>query len=253
MKMPGIFVGHGSPVNAIEINEYTKEWSRIGKLFKPKAILMISAHWYTKGNRVQNIDKPQKKDDMYGFTKRLYSLKYSVKGDKLLTKEVEEALGDYVIIDNSWGIDHGAWYVLVHMYPEGNIPVVQLSVDGNKSPKEQYELGKVLTRLRYLGYMILASGNIVHNISTMTPDKSHLYSWAVSFDDYIENAIMNNEYDKCIDYREFGKDALMSVPTPDHYYPLLNLLGSVTETDQVTVFNKGYDFGCISMTGYIFN
>lgn len=252
MRMPAIFVGHGSPMLAIEDNDYTREWKAIGKQFKPKAILVISAHWYTSGNRTQDEPKPKKIDDMYGFPKALYDLEYPVNGDQALTDEVEKLLGDEVVVDNSWGIDHGSWAVLVHMYPDVDIPIVQLSVDGTKSPKEQFELGQKLSVLRDRGYMILGSGNVVHNLRRIDPNTKGAFDWASDFDDYIEKAIRDRDYKRCIDYLAFGEASRLSVPTPDHFYPLLNILGAVKEEDKLTVFNKGYDMGSLSMTGYLF-
>lgn len=252
MRMPAIFVGHGSPMNAILNNEYTENWAKIGREFKPKAILMISAHWYTDQTLTQNQENPEKTNDMYGFPEALYTMTYPVHGDSILTERIQSTLGEAVTIDNSWGIDHGAWSVLVHMYPKADVPIVQVSVHKGKSPEEQFELGIKLKGLRDEGYMIIASGNVVHNLGRLNPNLDGAYPWASEFDDYIEEAIMSGAYDKCIQYLEFGEAARLSVPTPDHYYPLLNLLGAVVAEDCVTVFNKGYDLGSVSMTSYLF-
>lgn len=253
MRMPAIFVGHGSPMMALEQNIYTEQWKTIGQKFNPKAILVISAHWFTSGIRTQDEIKPKKINDMYGFPEALYNMEYPAIGNKTLTEKILQLLGNDVKVDNSWGIDHGSWSVLVHMYPKGDIPVVQLSIDRTKTPQEQFQVGQRISSLRDQGYMILGSGNIVHNLRRIDPTLKEPFSWASSFDDYIEEAIRNKDYDKCINYLDFGEASRLSVPTPDHFYPLLSVLGTVNEEDQLTVFNKGYDMGSLSMTGYIFN
>lgn len=254
MKMPAIFVGHGSPMNAIESNGYTKLWAKIGTMYQPKAILMISAHWYKPATLVQDAPVPEQIYDMYGFPEALYRLRYPARGDTSLTEMVVEALGQSAVsIDNSWGIDHGAWSVLVHMYPKADIPVVQLSVNHRLNPEQQLELGKKLAHLRDQGYMIIASGNIVHNLGLVDFYARDPFEWAIRFDDHIEKAIRNGDYASCVAYRDFGEAARLAVPTPDHYYPLLVLLGTVGENDQVTVFNKAYEYGSLSMTGYLFD
>lgn len=237
---------------AIEENDYTKMWETIGQNYRPKAILVISAHWFTSGNKTQDTPEPEKINDMYGFPKELYEVSYPVKGHKTLTDEVCALLGDSVTIDNNWGIDHGSWAVLVHMYAKADIPVVQLSVDKTKSPQEQFEVGKKIRSLRDHGYMILGSGNVVHNLRMLDFYAKEPFEWAEVFDDYVEKAIRDRAYERCIDYRSLGEAARLSVPTTDHYYPLLNVLGAIQQDDELTVFNKGYDLGSLSMTGYIF-
>ncbi len=254
MKMPAIFVGHGSPMNAIETNVYTRQWAKIGKMYQPKAILMISAHWYKPATVTQDAKIPSQIYDMYGFPEALYKLKYPAKGDENLTGRVVESLSDYgITIDDSWGIDHGAWSVLVHMYPKADIPVVQLSVNYKLAPAGQFELGQKLAVLRDEGYMIIASGNIVHNLRLVDFYANKPFDWAVAFDDHIEQAIKNKDYGACVNYQGFGDAAKKAVLTPDHYYPLLVLLGTVDDDDSVTVFNKGYEYGSLSMTGYLFD
>lgn len=251
-RMPAIFVGHGSPMNAIETNKYTEAWKAIGEKYRPKGILMISGHWYVEGLYVQDVVEPKKIDDMYGFPKALYDLKYPVVGDKDLTKAVQEVLGDNVHINNDWGIDHGTWSVLAHMYPEANIPVVQLSVDRTRSPEEQYEIGEKLINLRDEGYMIMASGNVVHNLGRLSFEMEEGFEWAITFDNIIEAAIQDWNHEKCIRYNQLGETARLSVPSPDHYYPLLAVLGATSKEEQITVFNKGTLMGGISMTSYLF-
>jgi len=254
MRMPAIFVGHGSPMNAIEDNGYTLEWAAIGRQFHPKGILMISGHWYTKGLKLQSASEPKKINDMYGFPQALYQMNYPVKGDQALTEKVVDMLGDHVDLDDSWGIDHGTWAVLTHMYPDADIPVVQLSLDRTKSPQALFDLGQKLSELRDQGYMIMASGNVVHNLRAMNPsmDKKG-YEWAEAFDDAIEEAVTKGDYETCLNYMSLGEPATLSVPTAEHYLPLVMVLGAIKPEDSVQVFNKGFDLGGVSMTGYIFN
>ena len=252
MKMPAIFIGHGSPMNAIEHNQYTETWAKLGRRFKPKAILMISAHWFTEGVLTQNEEQPKKINDMYGFPEALYTLSYPVEGDAALTESLISILGDAVTISDGWGSDHGSWSVLVHMYPEHNIPVVQLSVNRRGTPREQYEIGKKISHLRDEGYMVIGSGNVVHNLGQIRWDMNGALPWAESFDDAIEDAIRNEAYEDVINYHQYGEPAYLSVPTPDHFFPLLSVLGAASPDDQLTVFNKGYEYGSLSMTGYLF-
>lgn len=252
-KMPAIFIGHGSPMNAIESNTYTESWTALGQKFSPKAILMVSGHWFVNGLFVQDEIHPKKIDDMYGFPQALYDLKYPVRGDKTLSEEVQTILGGSVLINNDWGIDHGAWSILTHMYPEANIPVVQLSVDRRKGPKDQYEVGVQLSKLRDKGYMILGSGNVVHNLGQVAFDMSEGYDWAIEFDNYIEEAIITGNHQSAINYLDYGQPAKLSVPSPDHYYPLLTILGTLADDEKVTVFNKATQYGGLSMTSYLFD
>lgn len=254
MKMPAIFVGHGSPMNAIETNGYTRVWARIGQMYKSKAILMISAHWYKAETYIQDATIPKRIYDIYGFPEALYKLRYPAQGDKELTGKVVAALGQSAIsIDNSWGIDHGAWSVLGHMYPKAKIPVVRLSANNRLNPVQQFEMGKKLAHLRLESYMIIASGNIVHNLGLADFYGIDPFDFAVNFDDRIETAIINGDYAACVAYRDLGDTARLAVPTTDHYYPLLVLLGTVGKNDRVTVFNKAYEYGSLSMTGYLFD
>lgn len=246
--MPVMFIGHGSPMNAIENNEFTEQWQLIGKRYEPKGILMISAHWETIGTRVQSVKYPKKIDDMSGFPRELYDLKYPVSGDAYLTKRVIELTG--ADIDDNWGIDHGAWSILVHMFPDADVPVVQMSVNKNLSNQEKYELGKKLSILRKEGYMILGSGNVVHSFKHMKMS-GEAEDFAIAFDDAVEQAILSNDFYKCIDYENLS-GAFESVPTSEHYDPLLYVLGA-SEDDVIEVFNKKIVYGAFSMTSYIFS
>jgi 4,5-DOPA dioxygenase extradiol len=246
--MPVMFIGHGSPMNAIEDNVYSNEWKCIGKLYKPKGILMISAHWETAGTRIQSAKFPKKIDDMYGFPKELYDLKYPVSGDEYLTKRVIELTG--ADIDDNWGIDHGAWSILVHMFPDADVPVVQMSVNKELSNQEKYDLGNKLRVLREDGYMIIGSGNVVHSFKYMNMSGKSA-DFAITFDDAIEEAIKSGNQEKCIDYEKLS-GAFESVPTSEHYDPLLYILGAA-EDDVIEIFNKDIVYGAFSMTSYIFS
>jgi 4,5-DOPA dioxygenase extradiol len=253
-KTPALFVGHGSPMNAIETNSYTKEWVRIAKkIGKPKGILSVSAHWYTDHTSVFDTKSPKTVYDMYGFPEDLYSIVYDAPGDPTLAKHVVNILGDFVGVDNSWGLDHGTWSVLHHMYPDKDVPVVQLSIDKNKPFSYHYLLGKKLQRLREEGILIFGTGNIVHNLHLVRMDAEGGYPWAYEFDDYIEAQIKNKNYEGVLKYKKAGKSAEDAFWTPDHYLPLLYVLGASDEDDEVEVFNKDWVFGSVSMTGYLFS
>lgn len=255
MRLPVIFVGHGSPMIAIESNERTKTFKEIGEIItqkysKPKAILSISAHWYTKGNRTQSEMNPKQIYDMYGFPKELYDVKYEPSGNEELTKRIEELLKDEVVIDDTWGIDHGSWSVYVHMFPKCDIPIVQLSVDGYGTEEDAFKVGEKLKVLRDEGFLIIGSGNIVHNLMMADWENKGGTKMSDAFDLYIKEAILNKEYEKVINHREheFSKYA---VPRLDHYLPLLYVLGA-SDNDDARVFNEGRELGSISNTSYIF-
>lgn len=254
-RMPVIFSGHGSPMIAIEDNNITREMNRIGntvseRFGRPKAILSISAHWYTHGTLVQSAKKPTQIYDMYGFPKELYDVKYPVSGDQTLTKEVQRLLKDQVEINDDWGIDHGTWTVLVHMFPKHDIPVVQLSVNGDLPADKHYEIGKKLTALREEGYLIFASGNVVHNLGRVEWDNPHGTNMADAFDEWVKEKILTDKAEDIIHY-ENGPYASYAVPTPDHYLPLLYALGAADD-DTPVVFNNVRNLGSMAMTGYAF-
>ncbi len=250
-KMPMIFVGHGSPMNAIEDNKYTRGWREIAKkLPKPKAILAISAHWYTKGTRIQDEEYPKMIYDMYGFPKNLYEVVYPARGSAEYAQKTIELIKNPVIIDNSWGLDHGTWSVLVRMYPGANIPVYQLSIDGYVNGREHFEIGKYLKELRNQGVLILASGDVVHNLGKIS-NIDDGFTWAEEFDSYIKESILNREFENVVNY-ENHELAELAVPTPDHFYPLLYTLGACDDNDEIEVFNEGCLSGSLSMTSYLF-
>lgn len=254
-KMPVIFVGHGDPMLALKRNEMTEALKNIGKDIiknhgEPKAILCISDHWYTKDTFIQSAEVPIQIYDMFGFPKKLYEVKYPVKGSKDLTTEVEKILGNEVKINDDWGIDHGTWTVFFHMFPEARIPVVQLSVNAYLNTEKAYKLGEKLAKLREKGYLIVGSGNIVHNLRKIEWDNPKGSQEADLFDSYILNSIIKREDEKVIKY-EKHEYSNYAVPTPDHFMPLLYILGA-SQGEKPYVFNEMRELGSLSMTSYIF-
>lgn len=252
-KMPVLFVGHGSPMNAIEDNEYSRTWRSIAeRIPKPEVILSISAHWFTKGTKVMNEEEPKTIYDMYGFPKELYEVIYNSPGSPSMAKVSKELISKETEYDNSWGIDHGTWSVLVHMYPDRDIPVFQISIDANAPPETHYKIGKELRSLREKGVLILGTGNVVHNLRLVDWHKgSKGFDWAYEFDDYIYENIETKNHNNIIKYNELGEIAKLAVPTPDHFYPLLYALGASDEEDKVNVFNKSCELGSLTMTSYL--
>ena len=254
-KMPVIFVGHGDLMLALKRNEMTEALKNIGKDIiknhgEPKAILCISAHWYTKDTFIQSAEVPIQIYDMFGFPKKLYEVKYPVKGSKDLTTEVEKILGSEVKINDDWGIDHGTWTVFFHMFPEAKIPVVQLSVNAYLNTEKAYKLGEKLAKLREKGYLIVGSGNIVHNLRKIEWDNPKDSQEADLFDNYILNSVIKREDEKVIKYEEH-EYSNYAVPTPDHFMPLLYILGA-SQGEKPYVFNEMRELGSLSMTSYIF-
>lgn len=253
LKMPVVFAGHGSPMNAIMDSDYQRTWKRLGKeLPKPKAILAISAHWYTAKTRYQGEENPPLIYDFYGFPKELYEVKYPVKGDLALSERVKELLLDQAILDQKWGIDHGTWSVLRSMYPEADVPIVQLSIDKHLPLEAYVAIGEKLAPLREEGIMIFGSGNIVHSFQYVNFNMSGGYPWAVAFDDYIHDAILSGNIDNVIHYERMGPEAKKAFQTLDHYAPLLYVLGASKGLKSIEVFNRSVDMGSMSMTGYVF-
>lgn len=254
MKMPVIFSGHGSPMIALENNDITASMGAVGKNViskygKPKAILAISAHWYTRGTFTQSAEKPKQVYDMYGFPEDLYRVKYPVSGDKELTDKIKDVLGNLVTADDSWGIDHGTWAVLVHMFPNADIPVVQLSVDGTLTYRQCFEVGEKLSSLRDEGYIIFGSGNVVHNLRRVEWNNPDGTEMTHIFNDYIIDAVKNKDIDKVINYSD-GPESSYSVPTPEHFLPIIYCLGA-SGGDGAAVFNNVCNLGSMAMTGFV--
>ena len=252
-RMPVLFAGHGSPMNAIEDNAFTRSWREIAALIpRPKAILSVSAHWYTRGTRTTDHERPETIYDMYGFPKALYEVKYRPNGNPALARDAASLLPKEVLIDNGWGIDHGTWSVLVHMYPDAEIPVVQLSIDRDAGPEAHYQLGRALAPLREEGVLLFGTGNVVHNLARVNWNMQESgYPWADEFDLYIKRAVTDWRHDDAISYERAGTSASHAFHTPEHYYPLLYVLGAVQEGELVKVFNESRVLGSLSMTGYL--
>lgn len=257
-KMPALFVGHGNPMNAIaENNPFNQGFAEIVKKFpKPTAILCISAHWYSRKLEVQSMENPPMIYDFNGFPKELSEVIYPAKGSPELAQQVQRLLAeDGVELNSQRGFDHGAWAVLMHLYPQADIPVVQLSLDRTKPAEWHFELAKKLKPLREQGVLILGSGDIVHNLSAIS--WQHLdqigagYDWAFEFRDQINRALAENNDDALIHFEQFGESAELSVPTPDHYLPLLYIAAQRENDDEITLFNDLLVGGSISMTSVL--
>ncbi|MGE5629181.1 MAG: 4,5-DOPA dioxygenase extradiol [Solirubrobacterales bacterium] len=252
-KMPVLFVGHGSPMNAIENNVYSRTWIKIAdEIPRPKAILAVSAHWFTNGTRINDEARPKMIYDMYGFPEELYKVQYNSNGAPELAHHTMDLVSREISIDNSWGYDHGAWAILKRMYPKADIPVYQLSVDMNADAKTHFQIGRELSSLRDEGVLILGSGNVVHNLSRINWNMEGGYPWAVEFDGYIKDKILKAQYEDVINYKSAGKSQEASFNTPEHFYPLLYVLGAVSPEDKVKIFNDSCILGSLSMTSYLF-
>ena len=249
--MPAIFFGHGNPMNALQQNDWTQAWSKIGSSVPtPRAVLCISAHWYLPATLVTGMTAPQTIHDFGGFPQELFEFQYPAPGDPNLAHTVRELLKPIDAgIDHRWGLDHGTWSVLCHVFPKADVPVVQLSIDETQPPQFHLELGKRLALLRDQEVLIIGSGNLVHNLHTYAWGK-HMpepYDWAVRFEEVAKTLMIDDEIEPLLDYESLGRDALLSIPTPDHYLPLLYVLGTRRVDDTVTFPVEGVDGGSISM------
>jgi len=251
-KMPVLFVGHGSPMNAIEENSFTKTWKEIAtKIPKPKAILAVSAHWTTNGSKINDETDPKTVYDMYGFPQELYNVVFKPQGAPEIAHLVMD-IAENVRIDNSWGIDHGTWSVLHVMYPDADIPVLQLSISQNESREYHFELGRKLRALREMGVLIIGSGNVVHNLGRVNWDMVGGYDWANDFDNYIRENIITRKFVDVLNYHKAGKSAEQAFYTTEHFDPLLYVLGASDENDRLSIFNNVCNLGSLSMTCYLF-
>lgn len=249
--LPAIFFGHGNPMNAVTNNSYTAAWQRIGEVISmPKAILSVSAHWYVPGTGVTISAAPRTIHDFGGFPQELYAVQYPAPGAPDLARRVQRLLGPLpVTLDDSWGLDHGTWSVLCHAYPRADVPVVQLSIDATQPAVFHFEVGKRLARLRDEGVLIAGSGNLVHNLRRYAwgGERSEPYDWAVRFETEARKLIQAGELQSLIEYEKLGPDALLSIPTPDHYLPLLYVLGTMQVGETVSFPVSGIEGGSISM------
>jgi 4,5-DOPA dioxygenase extradiol len=251
-KMPAVFIGHGSPMNAIEDNEFSRAWADIAKAIPtPEAILCVSAHWEANGSMVTAMEHPKTIHDFYGFPEELNRMTYHAPGSPELAQRVKSLVKSPSIkLDTSWGLDHGTWSVLSRMYPKANIPVCQLSLDRTKPPQFHYDLGVALRPLREEGILILGSGNIVHNLGMVQMvDKG--YDWALEFDQLTARLITERKDDQLINYESLGRTAHLSIPTNEHYLPLLYVLGTMLEKESIQFFCEKCVLGSISMRAFV--
>jgi 4,5-DOPA dioxygenase extradiol len=247
--MPVVFFGHGSPMNTLDRNRYTESWRRIGaSIPRPQAILCVSAHWYTEGTAVTAMSDPRTIHDFYGFPQALFDVQYPAPGKPRLASRVRELLAPTDVgLDQSWGLDHGTWSVLKHAYPDADVPVVQLSIDGTKPPQFHYEIGKRLAPLRDEGVLVAGSGNVVHNLRLMKRGAGAPFDWAVRFNEKVRQALAARDHRALVDFDRLGEDARLAVPTAEHYLPLLYIAGLQDEDEPMSFAVDGYDLGSISM------
>ena len=252
--MPILFLGHGSPMNAIEENEFVTGFRNIGKTIpKPNAILCISAHWETRGTFVTAMETPKTIHDFGGFPQALFEVQYPAPGSPELARETKNIIKKTEIgLDEKWGLDHGAWSVIKHLYPMADVPVIQMSLDHYQTPQFHYELAKELSPLRKKGVLIIGSGNMVHNLGMVAWDKlsddEYGYDWAIEANEKMKNFILTNNHQQLINYKSHGKAIELAVPTPEHFLPLLYALALKEENEKVSIFNDKAVAGSLTMT-----
>lgn len=258
-RMPVVFVGHGSPMVAIQANDTSRSWYALAQSFpRPKAILCVSAHWETRGTAVTAMTRPRTIHDFgASFPRALFDKQYPAPGDPGLAKRVAELLAPTTRValdDGQWGFDHGTWSVLVHAYPKADTPVVQLSLDVGLTPQERFEIGRQLIPLRDEGVLILGTGNLVHNLPAMNWGDAACapYDWAARFNDEMRKAILDAEPKRAIDFAQLGRDAQLAAPTPEHFWPMLYVLGARAPDDRARLFNDRIEHGSLGMTSFVF-
>lgn len=255
-KMPVLFIGHGSPMNAIEENEFVKGWRDIGKtLLRPDAILCVSAHWETNGTYVTSMERPKTIHDFGGFPQELFDVQYPAPGSPELARETISIIKKTQVgTDFKWGLDHGCWSVVKNLYPYADVPVFQLSLDHYQSPQYHYDLAKELSSLRRKGVLIIGSGNMVHNLGLVAWDKFNIpgygYDWAIEAGEIMKKYILNGDFQQLINYRSQGKAFNLAIPTPEHYLPMLFALALKEENENVNLFNDKAVAGSLSMTSF---
>lgn len=252
-KMPVLFLGHGSPMNAIEDNDFVRTFKKLGtELQRPNAILCISAHWETKGTFVTAMQNPKTIHDFGGFPKELFDVQYPAPGSPELALETQKIIQKTEVgLDDKWGLDHGAWSVIKHLYPNADIPVIQMSIDYSQPASYHYELAKELSSLRQKGVLIIGSGNMVHNLRLVAWNKLNeqfAFDWALEANEKMKSYILNGDHQKLIDFRSQGKAFDLAIPTPEHYLPLIYALALKDEKEEVTLFNDQSLAGSLSMT-----
>ena len=253
-QMPLLFMGHGSPMNAIEENEFVQGFRQVGKTIpKPAAILCISAHWETKGTFVTAMEKPPTIHDFGGFPKALFDVQYPAPGDPHLARETKIMITKTTVgLDDKWGLDHGAWSVIKHLYPNADVPVIQMSLDYMQTPQYHYELAKELSSLRKKGVLIIGSGNMVHNLRMIAWDKLNTtgfgYDWAIEASEKMKSYILNGDHQQLINYKSQGRAFELAIPSPDHYLPLLYTLALKEQNEKISLFNDKAVAGSLTMT-----
>ena len=252
--MPVLFMGHGSPMNGIEDNQFSRRWRKMAEeIPTPSAVLVISAHWLSNGTKITAMDFPKPIHDFGGFPQALFDVQYPAPGDRQVAEDTASLItSTKVELDHDWGLDHGAWTVIRHMYPEADVPVLQLSIDYNKGPQYHFELAKELYGLRKKGVLIVGSGNMVHNLRMLAWDKinepEYGYDWALELNEKFKKNILEENYQPLINYTLLGREGQLAIPTPEHYLPLLYTLGVKGERDDITFFNDKAVAGSLTMT-----
>lgn len=248
-KMPALFLGHGSPMNAIAENSFTQSWHQLGSaLPTPKAILSVSAHWETQGSFVTAMAQPKTIHDFYNFPQALYDMRYNAAGSPALAQEIHD-IEEHIALDHSWGLDHGTWAVICHLYPEANIPTIQLSLDTRLTPDAHYALANLLQTLRRRGILIIGSGNIVHNLRKLdfrNPEGG--FEWAEEARSTMRDLILQKDHQKLIHFQDQGEAFKLAIPTDEHYLPLLYILGLQDNEDEMLIFNDQSVMGSLAMT-----
>lgn len=253
-KHPVLFIGHGSPMNGIEDNEFSRTWTKYGKeIPKPKAVLVISAHWLTKGTHITAMEHPKTIHDFGGFSQALFDVQYPAPGNPSLAKATSKLVTSTTVgLDHDWGLDHGTWSVVKHMYPDADIPVLQLSIDYNQPPQYHYDLAKQLKSLRNKGVLIIGSGNMVHNLRMISWEKmqeaNYGFDWAIEMNTIFKEKISKSDFQSLINYEKLGPAAKLAIPTPDHYYPLLYAMALQDNKDEISFFNDKMVGGSLNMT-----
>ena len=256
--MPVLFIGHGSPMNGILDTNFSRQWKEMATTIPtPKAVLVISAHWLSRGTKITAMDFPKTIHDFGGFPKELYEVQYPAPGNPALARETADLIkSTKVELNHDWGLDHGTWTIVRHMYPDAKIPVLQLSIDYTKSHQYHYDLAKELLALRKKGVLIIGSGNMVHNLGMAAFDKineeGYAYEWATEINSTFKELISNGDHQALINYEKLGKSALLAIPTPEHYWPLLYTLGLKNSKDSVSFFNDKAVAGSLTMTSVKF-
>ena len=257
-KHPILFIGHGSPMNGIEDNEFSRTWAKFGQeIPKPKAVIVISAHWLTNGTHVTAMKNPKTIHDFGGFPQALFDVNYPAKGSPELAEATSKLItSTKVELDHDWGLDHGTWTVVRHMYPNADIPVLQLSIDYKKPAQYHYDLAKQLTALRNKGVLIIGSGNMVHNLRMIAWDKLQEpefgFDWAIEMNTIFKDKIANSDFQSLINYEKLGAGAKLAIPTPDHYYPLIYSIALQEKQDEINFFNDKLVGGSLNMTSVKF-